>query len=135
VPETRSDPPHVTLFVCTTCRRTGDAEDAPRAGATLATAATALAGPDLAVRPVECLGNCSRGPTAAVVAHGGWTYVFGALDPAEGAAALQEGARLLAGAAGQVMPWRGRPEALKRGLIARIPPLEHDRRRLERPEA
>jgi len=22
------------------------------------------------------------------------------------------------------MPWRGRPEALKRGLIARVPPLD-----------
>ncbi len=116
--------PPVTVFVCTTCRRSGDAEDAPRAGATLATNAEPLAGPDLAVRPVESLGNCSRGPTAAIAAPGGWTYVFGNLDPAEAAPALREGARLLAAAEGQVMPWRGRPEPLKRGLIARIPPLE-----------
>ena len=127
--------PPVTVFVCTTCRRSGDAQDAPRAGAALAANAASLAGPDLAIRPVECLGNCSRGPTAAIAAPGGWTYVFGNLDPAEAAPALQEGARLLAAAEGQVMPWRGRPEPLKRGLIARIPPLEHDRRRPERPEA
>ncbi len=114
----------VTVFVCTTCRRTGDAEDAPRAGAALAAAAGPLAGADLAIRPVECLGNCSRGPTAAISAPGGWTYVFGNLDPAEAAPALEAGARLLAAAEGQPMPWRGRPEPLKRGLIARIPPLE-----------
>ena len=31
--------------------------------------------------------------------------------------------RLLAGAGDGLMPWRGRPEPLKRGLIARVPPL------------
>ena len=35
-----------------------------------------------------------------------------------------EGARLLAGAADGIMPWRGRPEILKRGLIARVPPID-----------
>ena len=39
------------------------------------------------------------------------------------AQALIEGARLLAGAGDGLMPWRGRPEPLKRGLIARVPPL------------
>ena len=34
------------------------------------------------------------------------------------------GARLLAEAADGLMPWRGRPEPLKRGLIARMPPLD-----------
>jgi predicted metal-binding protein len=36
---------------------------------------------------------------------------------------LVVGARLLAGAADGIMPWRGRPEPLKRGLIARVPPV------------
>jgi predicted metal-binding protein len=49
--------------------------------------------------------------------------VFGGLD-LDCAAALVEGARLLAGAADGVMPWRGRPAPLKRGLIARVPPLD-----------
>jgi predicted metal-binding protein len=39
---------------------------------------------------------------------------------------LVDGARLLAGAADGIMPWRGRPEPLKRGLIARIPPLDFE---------
>jgi predicted metal-binding protein len=37
--------------------------------------------------------------------------------------ALIEGACLLAQAADGIMPWRGRPEPLKRGLIARVPPI------------
>ena len=38
--------------------------------------------------------------------------------------ALIEGARLLAQAADGIMPWRGRPQPLKRGLIARVPPID-----------
>ncbi|MFZ3309685.1 MAG: metal-binding protein, partial [Xanthobacteraceae bacterium] len=36
---------------------------------------------------------------------------------------LIDGARLLAAAADGILPWRGRPDVLKRGLIARVPPL------------
>jgi predicted metal-binding protein len=46
--------------------------------------------------------------------------VFGGLGPASGAD-LVAGARLFAGSGDGFMPWRDRPEALKRGLIARIP--------------
>ena len=114
----------VTLVACTTCRRAGDAEDAPRAGARLAEAAAAAAASWVVLRPVECLANCSRGPSAALARPGAWTYVFGWLDPVQGAAALIEGARLLAASSDGLLPWKGRPEALKRGMIARIPPSE-----------
>jgi predicted metal-binding protein len=53
-----------------------------------------------------------------------WTYVFGGLDPVHGPRALIEGARLFSHASDGVMPWRGRPEALKRGLVARTPPID-----------
>ena len=39
------------------------------------------------------------------------------------AKALIEGAQLLARAEDGLLPWRGRPDILKRGLIARTPPL------------
>src|SRR5262249_55507656 len=68
------------------------------------------------------LANCSRGPSAAIRANGSWTYVFGTLE-INCAPALVEGARLLAAAADRLLPWRGRPEPLQRGLIARVPPL------------
>ena len=117
-----------TVYVCITCRRAGEPDAEPRPGALLADA-TARAAQDsgVAVRRVRCLANCTRGPSAAVRASGGgkesWAYIFGGLD-LDGAPALIEGARLLAGAADGIMPWRGRPEPLKRGLIARVPPLD-----------
>ncbi len=42
------------------------------------------------------------------------------------AEALIEGARLLATAADGILPWRGRPDILKRGLIARVPPIDFE---------
>ena len=40
-----------------------------------------------------------------------------------GAGTLIEGARLFAHSPDGLMPWRGRPAALKRGLVARTPPF------------
>jgi len=123
------EPSLATVYVCITCRRASDPETEPRPGALLADAtARAAAGSGVAVRRVRCLANCTRGPSAAVRANGGrasWTYIFGGLD-LDGARALIDGARLLAGAHDGVMPWRGRPEPLKRGLIARVPPLDFE---------
>ncbi|HRO10487.1 DUF1636 family protein [Amaricoccus sp.] len=113
----------MTLLVCSSCRREGDGPEVPRPGSRLADAVGAAAGCGVAVRRVACLGNCSRGLSAAVYRPGCWTYVFGGLDEASGGDLLA-GARLFAGSSDGFMPWRGRPEALKRGLIARVPPIE-----------
>ena len=116
--------PATVIYVCTTCRKPGDPADAPRPGASLA-AATVEAGQnaDIVVRPMRCLGNCNRGCSAAMRSANAWTYVFGDLNAGD-AHALIQGARLLANSADGLMPWRGRPEVLKRGLIARVPPLD-----------
>jgi predicted metal-binding protein len=112
-----------TIYVCITCRPVGEPDSELRPGAVLAAAVErAAAGTEVTVRPMRCLANCSRGPSAALRCNGSWTYVFGGLDPAF-AGALVEGARLLARAADGILPWRGRPEPLKRGLIARVPPI------------
>jgi predicted metal-binding protein len=111
------------IYVCTTCRPPGEPDSAVRPGTMLAVAtAHAAAGTEVEVRPMRCLGNCSRGASAALRANGSWTYLFGGLD-ATCAEALVEGARLLARAGDGILPWRGRPERLKRGMIARIPPI------------
>ena len=78
------------------------------------------------MRRVRCLANCNRGLSAAIRRDIAWTYVFGELDPDRDAPALVEGARLFAGARETIMPWRGRPEVLKRGLIARVPPIDFE---------
>ena len=115
----------VTVFVCITCRGGRPLELMPVPGAELAEAAArAATGTAVTVRRVRCLANCNRGLSAAVRREGGWTYVFGYLDPAAAAPALIEGARLFAAASDGLMPWRGRPECLKRGLIARTPPFD-----------
>jgi predicted metal-binding protein len=116
-----------TIHVCITCRRPTDHESFPRPGALLARAtADAAVGANIAVRRVRCLANCSRGLSAAIACEHRWTYVFGDLEPTRDAAALVQGARLLAAATDGVMPWRDRPAALKRGLIARVPPFDHE---------
>ena len=117
------------IYVCTTCRRPEDPEDHPRPGAALADATIRAAeNSGVAVEPLRCLANCKRGCTAVLrrtdPSAPSWTYVFGHLDPAADAQALVQGAKLLAGSADGLMPWRGRPDALKRGLIARIPPFD-----------
>ncbi len=117
-----------TVIVCLTCRRQGavpdPAPDPSPAGTELALATRAAAqGSDVTVQGVRCLANCARGPSAVIRVEGAWTYVFGSLDPDADGPALVEGARLLAAAADGVMPWRGRPTSLKRGMIARVPPM------------
>jgi predicted metal-binding protein len=115
-----------TVYVCITCRRADDPDAEPRPGALLAAAtAHAAAGTEVQVRRLRCLANCTRGPSAAMRCNGSWTYVFGGLDP-RCAGALIEGAQLLARAADGILPWRGRPEVLKRGLIARVPPIDFE---------
>jgi predicted metal-binding protein len=111
----------VVIHVCVTCRREADDPDATRAGARLhAALGLSLTGRH-ALQPVECLGNCRRSCSVALSAPGAWTYVFGDLDPADHQD-VATAANLLAASPDGVMPWRGRPEAMKRGMVARIPP-------------
>jgi predicted metal-binding protein len=113
-----------TIYVCITCRGADGLVRDPLPGATLAAAtAQAAQGTGIRVRPIRCLANCSRGPSAAMRADGSWTYIFGGLDAAC-APALVVGARMLAAALDGILPWRGRPDVLKRGLCARTPPLD-----------
>lgn len=112
----------VTIIVCSSCRDETGSDAHPRAGALLAEDTRRAACGDVAVRTVECLGNCKRRLSAALLRDGCWSYVFGDLA-VTGGADLVEGARLFATASDGLIPWRGRPDSLKRGLIARIPPL------------
>ena len=120
--------PLPVIYVCTTCKRQGqqnaEPESEPRPGALLADATERAAdGTDVIVRRLRCLANCTRGPSAALRCNGSWTYVFGGLD-VDNAQALVDGAKLLATASDGILPWRGRPDILKRGLIARVPPID-----------
>ncbi|GJE00198.1 DUF1636 family protein [Methylobacterium isbiliense] len=115
----------LTLYVCTTCRAATDDPDGPRAGARLLDALTAaLAERDtpVAVEAVECLSVCKRPCTVAVASPGRWTYVYGDLDPASAADTILDGISRYAATPDGLVPWRERPDAFRKGVVARIPP-------------
>ena len=114
----------VTVIVCASCRDETGSDAHPRAGELLAEdTRRAASGEDVRVHSVECLGNCKRRLSAAILRDGGWSYVLGDLTTASGAD-LVTGAKLFATSTAGLIPWPGRPESLKRGLVARIPPLD-----------
>ena len=114
------------VYVCTNCRAEGEPPEPrdQRAGARLCAALTAAAGsdPDIQVMPVECLSVCKRPVTVGLASAGKWTYVYGdfATDSAE---ALLACACLFAEAPDGLIPWKQRPDVLKRGVVARLPPV------------
>ncbi|TKT76974.1 DUF1636 domain-containing protein [Aquamicrobium sp. LC103] len=122
-PETES-PETVTILVCGSCRDASGSDVRPRPGERLAQhARERLDDADIEIREVECLGNCKRRLSAGLAKPGAWTYVFGELTT-DNAPDLIEAAKLFRTSQDGLLPWRGRPDCLKRGLIARIPPLD-----------
>lgn len=120
----------VILFVCVACK--GNAENGERPGdALLAAVRGKLAGHgalNIVMEPVDCLAVCKRPCTVALTAKGKWTYVIG--DLAGDAHADDVAAATLAYASSRngMIPWRERPQSFRKGVVARIPPLnfEHD---------
>ncbi|MBZ9699153.1 DUF1636 family protein [Mesorhizobium sp. CO1-1-9] len=114
----------ITVIVCASCRDETGSDAHPRGGELLAEdTRQAASGEKIRIRTVECLGNCKRRLSAAVLRDGCWSYVFGDLTTTSGAD-LVTGAKLFATSNDGLIPWRGRPDSLKRGLVARIPPLD-----------
>src|SRR4029079_15954900 len=114
----------VTVIVCASCRDETGSDAHPRPGDLLAEdTRRAASGEDVRVRSVECLGNCKRRLSAAILRDGCWSYVFGDLTATSGADRVT-GAKLFATSTDGLILWRGRPDSLKRGLVARIPPLD-----------
>ena len=124
-------PGPVELLVCTTCRsapplpQAAAPDDTARAGARLLDLLRRAELPQtVRLVPVECLSNCTRGCTVALRGPGRWTYVYGNLDPALHMDTLIDGAARFAAAPDGLVPWRERPDHLRKNCIARIPPLE-----------
>ncbi|WP_127522694.1 DUF1636 domain-containing protein [Mesorhizobium sp. Z1-4] len=118
-------PAKTTIVVCHSCRGPDGPDDLPRPGSRLAEdTRRAARGKDVCVTSFGCLGNCKRGLSAAILSGGSWSYMFGWLNEDSGDD-LVAGAELLAASEDGFMPFRARPESLKRGLIARIPTTLH----------
>jgi predicted metal-binding protein len=123
-----ASPQEICLHVCVTCRQAGGPDDkALRPGAILHRALTeALAGgdaPTVRVEAVECLSVCKRPCTIAVSGPGRWTYIYGDLDPAVSVETILDGLRRYAATSDGLVPWRERPEAFRKGVVARLPPM------------
>lgn len=115
-----------TLLVCTRCRLPKTGLDAPRPGAALLEAASHAAADDGRVRVVgiACLSGCRRACAAALMAPGKVGYLFGDVSPdAAGAADLLAAAQAHAAAPEGHLPRARRPERLRAGILARLPPL------------
>jgi predicted metal-binding protein len=113
----------VAISVCVTCKVSAESNGPTGPDLLAATRAALGDTKGIAVRAVQCLGVCKRPATAAVSAPDGYTFVFGDLQVDSGAAALASFARSYRQARFGLVPWRDRAEVLRRGLVARIPPL------------
>ncbi len=114
----------VTIFVCTNCREASDSEARPGIGL-IEALKKAAEGKPLAVKPVTCLANCEKSPSAAFNHRSGWSYVFGHLST-DNVDDIVTGAMMLAADERGFLPLRGRPMCLRgKGMTARIPPFHH----------
>ncbi|MDR3493550.1 MAG: DUF1636 domain-containing protein [Ancalomicrobiaceae bacterium] len=119
------------VHVCISCRAEGEALEPreQRAGARLHRAlvtAAAAEGRDIAIVPVDCMSVCKRPVTVGLSAPGKWTYIYGdfaKVAPEAAAAIILDGLARYEAAGDGIIPWKERPEALKRGVIARLPPM------------
>lgn len=117
-----------TIHVCVTCKGEDDADRAKedRAGARLHRALEALAaerGAPVNIVAVECLSVCKRPVTFGFAAPGKWTYVYADAHPDTAAAMILDGAALYAATDDGLIPWKQRPDGLKKGVVSRVPPL------------
>ena len=118
---TRSD---VTLFVCTTCKTSEP--DAARSGHAFHQAIEAelraRAEHRIALVPIECLSVCKRPCTVALAGTGKWTYLFGDLATPDQVGDVITVAIRYGASENGIVPWRERPPAIRRGIVARVPP-------------
>lgn len=114
-------------MVCATCRVEGEPvpPSGELAGARLLASLreAAAADPALEIVAVECLSVCKRPCTVGFAAPGKWIYVYGDLPAESGAAVILDAARLYAATPDGLIPWKLRVDAIKKGVVARFPPL------------
>ena len=121
----RADAPGgpVVVSVCITCKT---ADGGAVVGPAMFAAVRAALGEDDAkviVRPVQCLSVCTRPATVAVSSPDGYTFLFGDLQTDSGTAALASFVKSYRKSSYGLVPWRERAEVLRKGMVARVPPM------------
>jgi predicted metal-binding protein len=112
----------VIVSVCTTCKTADGRIVGPDMFAAVLAALDAGDG-TVMVRPVQCLSVCKRPATVAVSSSDGYTFLFGDLETEGGSTALKSFVRSYRTSDYGLVPWRERPQVLRKGMIARVPPL------------
>lgn len=74
------------------------------------------------IQEVSCMSACSNSCTISFVAPEKYTYLFGNLPPENSAEAVLECAAQYYAKPDGSLPWSERPEPLKKGILAKIPP-------------
>jgi predicted metal-binding protein len=113
----------VIVSVCVTCKIS---DSGAVVGPDMFAAVQAAIGdgdPDVQVRPVQCLSVCKRPATVAVTSPDGYTFLFGDLQTDSGAAALVSFVKSYRNSDYGLVPWRERAEVLRKGVLARVPPM------------
>jgi predicted metal-binding protein len=121
-----------TIFVCVSCRRDdpgGEDDLFNRPGPALVKAIQSRLRSDgragLGVTAVDCLAVCKRPCTVALSGAGKWTYLIGDIDPDAHVDEIVAAAQSFAASDNGIVPWRERPASFRKGVIARVPPLNH----------
>ncbi len=115
--------PSAIVSVCVSCK---SADGGAAVGADLFAAIKAAVGDTISgvqIRPVQCLSVCKRPATVAVTSRDGYTFLFGDLQTESGAAALIAFVYAYRTAEHGFVPWRERPEILRKAIVARVPPM------------
>ncbi|MDZ7962739.1 MAG: DUF1636 family protein [Aulosira sp. DedQUE10] len=119
-----------TLFVCKTCASVWqDGKRLGESGGEKLLQQLQLLAQDwdlrdkFPIQQVECMSACNRSCVVAFAAQGKTTYLFGDLAVDNCASAVLECASQYYKKADGVLPWSERPEALKKGILAKIPPI------------
>jgi predicted metal-binding protein len=118
-----------TIFVCISCGRRVDEAGiltegpGPKFLEALNRSLPQSSDIRLEVQPVECLAVCKRPCTVAFAAEGKWTYIVGDLDENAHIGDVVSAALSYAASENGIVPWKERPPAFRRGVVARVPPL------------
>ena len=119
------------IFVCVSCRPDGEEDDAVDSpGQALLKVIESRLRSDgraeVSVAAVECLAVCKRPCSVAFCGADKWTYLIGDIDPEVHADEVVAAALSFAASDNGIVPWRQRPPSFRKGVIARVPPMNHE---------